>query len=213
MDDPQQHPPMNGDDELAKALGGGLQFEETPVPGGPAAPAAVTDANQDAALAALGAPAAPVVPAEPAPSMGTMPDPLTTPATEPDLPGVHHSADTPAPAPTVTKPHESKAKAKETDDTPAADPAPKPTAKPGTGNGELDKLKASALDELRPLVGKLDLPAEEKFDTLLLIIRSTDDQSLLDEAHETAKQIQDDARRAQALLDVIKEIDYFSSQK
>ena len=74
-------------------------------------------------------------------------------------------------------------------------------------------MKTSALEELRPLVGKLNLPPEEQFDTLLLIIRSTDDQSLLNQAHEAAKQIPDETRRAQALLDVIKEIDYFSSKR
>lgn len=76
--------------------------------------------------------------------------------------------------------------------------------------GDLDNLKKTALEELRPLVGKLNLPPEEKFDTLLLIIRSTDDQSLLGPAHEAAQGIQDENKRAQALLDVIKEIDYFS---
>jgi hypothetical protein len=76
--------------------------------------------------------------------------------------------------------------------------------------GELDALKKSALEELRPLVGKLNLPPEDKFDTLLLIIRSTDDQTLLAPAHEAAKAIPDETKRAQALLDVIKEIDYFS---
>ncbi len=76
--------------------------------------------------------------------------------------------------------------------------------------GDLDGLKKTALEELRPLVGKLNLPPEEKFDTLLLIIRSTDDQSLLAPAHEAAHGIQDENKRAQALLDVIKEIDYFS---
>lgn len=81
---------------------------------------------------------------------------------------------------------------------------------PMAGGGELDNLKKTALEELRPLVGKLNLPPEEKFDTLLLIIRSTDDQSLLAPAHEAAQGIQDENKRAQALLDVIKEIDYFS---
>lgn len=76
--------------------------------------------------------------------------------------------------------------------------------------GNLDDLKKTALEELRPLVGKLNLPPEEKFDTLLLIIRSTDDQSLLAPAHEAAQGIADENKRAQALLDVIKEIDYFS---
>lgn len=84
-----------------------------------------------------------------------------------------------------------------------------PTVPTATG-GSLDALKKSALEELRPLVGKLDLPPEEKFDTLLLIIRSTDDQSLLEPAHEAAKSITDETKRAQALLDVIKEIDYFN---
>ena len=77
---------------------------------------------------------------------------------------------------------------------------------------ELESLKKEALSELRPLVDKLALPADEKFDTLLLIIRSTDDQSLLNEAHVAAKAIEDETKRAAALLDVIKEIDYFANQ-
>lgn len=79
-----------------------------------------------------------------------------------------------------------------------------------TASPELDSIKKDALSELRPLVDKLDLPADEKFDTLLLIIRSTDDKSLVSAAHEAAKNISDETKRAQALLDVIKEIDYFS---
>lgn len=77
-------------------------------------------------------------------------------------------------------------------------------------SGDLESIKKDALTELRPLVDKLNLPPEEKFDTLLLIIRSTDDKSLVSQAHEAAKAIEDDGRRAEALLDVIKEIDYFS---
>lgn len=77
---------------------------------------------------------------------------------------------------------------------------------------ELDSIKKTALEELRPLVDKLDLPADEKFDTLLLLIRSTDDKSLVAAAHEAARSITDETKRAQALLDVIKEIDYFSGQ-
>ena len=90
-------------------------------------------------------------------------------------------------------------------------PAPSITT-PVASSPELESLKKETLSELRPLVGKLDLPADEKFDTLLLIIRSTDDQTLLTPAHEAAKSIADDARRASALLDIIKEIDYFSAK-
>jgi len=76
--------------------------------------------------------------------------------------------------------------------------------------GELDGVKQAAITELRPLVDKLTLPPEEKFDTYLLLIRSTDDKSLIGPAHEAAKMISDETRRAQALLDVIKEIDFLS---
>ena len=92
--------------------------------------------------------------------------------------------------------------------TPLASPAATPSASP-----ELDNIKKDALEELRPLVDKLDLPPDEKFDTLLLIIRSTDDKSLVNATFDAAKAITDETKRAQALLDVIKEIDYFSAQK
>lgn len=76
--------------------------------------------------------------------------------------------------------------------------------------GDLDSIKQEALGELRPLVDKLDVSPEEKFDTYLLLLRSTDDHALIAPAHEAARMISDEARRAQALLDIIKEIDYLS---
>lgn len=79
-------------------------------------------------------------------------------------------------------------------------------------SGPLADIKSDALNELRPLVDKLNVSAEEKFDTYLLLIRSTDDTSLIAPAHEAAKAIEDEAKRAEALLDVIKEIDYLSRQ-
>ncbi len=98
---------------------------------------------------------------------------------------------------------------------PLPEPVVAPVAAPVTpattaASPELEAIKKDALAQLRPLVDKLDLPAQEKFDTLLLIIRSTDDQSLLTAANEAAKVIEDDTKRAEALLDVIKEIDFFS---
>lgn len=93
------------------------------------------------------------------------------------------------------------------DSTPAL-PAISPVSIPV--GGELDGVKSQAISELRPLVDKLTLPPEEKFDTYLLLIRSTDDKSLIAPAHAAAKEISDEARRAQALLDIIKEIDFLS---
>lgn len=105
-------------------------------------------------------------------------------------------------------------------DEPASDVAPEIPAMPAMpemssmaplgDSSDLDSIKQTALNELRPLVDKLDVAPEEKFDTYLLLLRSTDDKSLIAPAHDAAKNIPDEARRAQALLDIIKEIDFLS---
>jgi len=115
---------------------------------------------------------------------GQLPDPAI-PAPEPEAP-----ADSPPEVPTAIE---------------------EPSASP-LGHEELEAVKKEALEELKPLVDKLDLPPEEKFDILLLIIRSTDDEELVSKAHNTATQIEDETRKAQALLDIIKEVDYFSNK-
>ncbi len=89
----------------------------------------------------------------------------------------------------------------------ASAPVPTPTTNPTTS---LDAIKKDALGELRPLIDHVDLPPEEKFDTYLMLIRSTDDTSLIGPAHVAAQAITDEKRRAEALLDIIKEIDYLS---
>lgn len=81
---------------------------------------------------------------------------------------------------------------------------------PSTGSADLDEIKLAALKELQPLMGKVDLPAEEKFDTYLMLIRSTDDKTLIAPAHTAAQNIADEKRKAEALLEIIKEIDYLS---
>lgn len=154
--------------------------------------------NEDAAknddAAAPEAPAAPQAPQAPAnDDVPPIPDTLpgagsTTPPTPPVVP-----APTPPPAPAVT-------------------PPPSPISPAPVGGGKLEDIKRQALEELRPIVGKLDLPAEDKFDALLLVIRSSDDQSLIQSAYDAAEGITDEAKKAQALLDVVKEIEYFSSQ-
>ena len=45
------------------------------------------------------------------------------------------------------------------------------------------------------------------------MIQSTDNQALIKEAFAAAQAIPDDKARAQALLDVINEINYFTQQK
>lgn len=92
-------------------------------------------------------------------------------------------------------------------------PTPSVSAPAATADPALDTIKQTALNELRPLVDKLDVSPEEKFDTYLLLLRSTDDKTLIAPAHDAAVAIVDEARRAQALLDIIKEIDYFSNPR
>ena len=97
-------------------------------------------------------------------------------------------------------------------DTPVVvEPAAAPVATLNTN--DLESIKKDVLEQLRPLIGKVDLPAEEKFDTYLMLIRSTDDATLIAPAHNAAQSITDEKRRAEALLDVIKEIDYLSRNK
>ena len=92
-------------------------------------------------------------------------------------------------------------------------PIEEPIIAPVIESDNLDTVKQEALQELRPLVDKLNVSPEEKFDTYLLLLRSTDDKALIEPAHESAKNIVDEARRAQALLDIIKEIDFLTQSK
>jgi hypothetical protein len=75
---------------------------------------------------------------------------------------------------------------------------------------ELIDIKQKALTELEPLVGQLDQNPEDKFRTLMMIIQASDDQSLIQSAYAAANEIKDEKVRAQALLDLVNEINYFT---
>ncbi len=77
---------------------------------------------------------------------------------------------------------------------------------------ELISIKQEALQSLKPLVGHLQQSPEEKFRTAMMMIQASDDQSLIPEAYNAAKSIEDEKTRAQALLDVVNEINYFTAQ-
>jgi hypothetical protein len=76
---------------------------------------------------------------------------------------------------------------------------------------DLLSLKQEALAQLSPLVDKLDQTPEERFRTKMMMLQSTDNQALLKDAYQAAQQITDEKARAQALLDIINEINYFNS--
>lgn len=78
---------------------------------------------------------------------------------------------------------------------------------------DLLQLKEEALHSLQPLVGHLDQTPEEKFKTTMMLIQATDNSSLVKEAYEAANRISDEKARAQALLDVVNEINYFTQHQ
>jgi hypothetical protein len=112
----------------------------------------------------------------------------------------------------VITPSEDKPPIDEPDDKPEPE-EPSETA-PASSNDEpandLIDLKQEALSKLGPLVGHLDQSPEERFRTLMMMIQASDDQSKIKEAYDTALDISDEKERAQALLDIINEINYFT---
>lgn len=82
-----------------------------------------------------------------------------------------------------------------------------------SGDDTLDPIKKEALKKLEPLVSELDLNPEEKYRALMMIIQATDNKELVNEAYQAADKIEDTKVRAQALLSIINEIDYFKNKE
>ena len=97
------------------------------------------------------------------------------------------------------------------DETSSVPMAPTTPAAQTSANDLLD-IKQNALQELNPLVKHLDQTPEEKFKTTMMMIQASDDQTLIKTAYEEAKKITNEKARAQALLDVVNEINYFTQQ-
>jgi hypothetical protein len=77
---------------------------------------------------------------------------------------------------------------------------------------ELIDIKQQALSQLSPLMDHLDQTPEEKFRTTMMMIQASDNQSLIKTAYAAAQSIPDEKVRAQALLDIVNEINYFTQQ-
>lgn len=77
-------------------------------------------------------------------------------------------------------------------------------------NDDLLDIKQQALTELSPLVSHLDQSPEEKFRTTMMMIQASDNQALVKDAYAAAQQISDEKTKAQALLDIVNEINYFT---
>lgn len=109
------------------------------------------------------------------------------------------------------------------DTTPAntsSDTTDQPSDEASATTGSLDasandlvRIKQDALQKLSPIVDHLDQTPEERFRTTMMMIQATDDSSKIQDAYDIAQQITDEKVKAQALLDVINEINYFTHQQ
>lgn len=98
---------------------------------------------------------------------------------------------------------------------PADDIAPTTVtpSEPKSANAdELLNIKQKALTQLTPLVDHLDQTAEERFRTTMMMIQASDNDTLIPVAYQAAQEITDEKARAQALLDIVNEINYFTQQ-
>lgn len=91
------------------------------------------------------------------------------------------------------------------------DEKPKSDDKP-VATGDLANIKEQALKQLQPLVTKLEQSPEEEFRTLMMMIQASDDHSLIDKAYKAAQNIADEKAKAQALLDIVNEVNYFTQK-
>lgn len=95
---------------------------------------------------------------------------------------------------------------------PEEPPAAAPNDKPAPSGDSLISLKEQALKNLSPLLNHLEQNPEERFKTLMMLIQASDNSNLIPEAYDSANKISDEKERAQALLDVINEINYFTQK-
>jgi hypothetical protein len=80
----------------------------------------------------------------------------------------------------------------------------------GNHNQDLTAIKQQVITELSPLIDKLDQTPQDRFRTLMMMIQATDNQTLIEAAYEAAHNIDDEKNKAQALLDILNEINYFT---
>ena len=97
----------------------------------------------------------------------------------------------------------------QSDQAAAAPLAPSPT---GSISDQLLDIKNQALAQLTPMVNNLDQKPEDRFRTIMMMIQASDNQELIKDAYAAAGQITEPKDRAQALLDIVNEINYFTQK-
>ncbi len=152
----------------------------------------------------------PATPPTPAPSVS---DPVISGVSVPSEPAVAPSPSSPVQPPIVEE------EAQEATTTSYVDAlaedvlstaSSQATAIEPVDHDKLAALKQEALEHLEPLAEHIEGTPEETFKTTMMMIQANDNHTLLEKALESAKKIEDDKVRAQAMLDIINEINYFS---
>ncbi len=141
-------------------------------------------------------------------AVATMPDAPQPEALQPETPvtattpvDTQQSTEPPASEPTQPPP------------TPDQATAPSSTTTPASDLSDLDDIKKKALDELQPLIEHVEQSPEERYETVMMMIRSNDDPNLISQAYEAAKGIKNEKARANALLNIVSEIEYLKSKQ
>lgn len=95
---------------------------------------------------------------------------------------------------------------------PAVQPAAAAPAVSADQANDLLTIKQQALQNLTPLIDKLEQTPEDKFRTMMMLLQASDNPELVKNAYEAAQAISDEKVKAQALLDVVNEINYFTQK-
>ena len=90
--------------------------------------------------------------------------------------------------------------------------APIESMKAQYGDPDLDKVKSAALSDLRPLLEKVDIPAEKKFMIYKDILELTEDKACIEPAYNAASKITDEKTKGEALVFIVECIDKLGIQ-
>ncbi len=90
--------------------------------------------------------------------------------------------------------------------------APIVSMKAQYGDPDLDRVKSMALSDLRPLLEKVDIPAEKKFIIYKDILELTEDKACIEPAYAAARQIADEKTKGEALVFIVECIDKLGIQ-
>ena len=80
------------------------------------------------------------------------------------------------------------------------------------GDPDLDKVKTMALSDLRPILEKVDIPAEKKFMIYKDILELTEDKACIEPAYNAARGIADEKTKGEALVFIVECIDKLGIQ-